>query len=851
MIKNLLILLLLSGATTFQLQAQSPKENPGNKGLQYLIDNKDKLGFAEDDCSGSYVSDATYNRINGAWHIYCQQTLNGYKIMNAIASVTFDKEGNVFHVTENWVHNKSNHISKGDLKFTKEQALETALAHLNIETEEISQPELVTLNTKYIENHTYAELIWISDDLEKLSLCWRIIINQASTNQWHNVFVGASENKVINQHNWTNNCEFDIHNDGTSIPNELRIENADKVNAAGRYNVFPFPVESPIHGSQSTVNTFDALASPFGWHDTDGIAGAELTITRGNNVFASIDAIPDNNPEFSPNGSSNLDFNFNFGLNTDPADMKSSAVTQLFYANNALHDYAYRYGFDEISGNFQLNNYGKGGAGSDFVNADAQDGSGTNNANFATPPDGSNGRMQMYLWFSGVTAQPRFIVTNPLTIAKAYTFALANFGPRLSKDVVQADVALVDDGSGKPQKGCTTLINASEINGKFALVERGYCSFMQKALMAQNAGAIGMILYDTSTKTPFNMTVDNTIKTPIVITSVMISKADGAALIAKLAEDVNVKIYDSSLVGVKRYDADFDNGVMAHEFGHGISTRLTCGPANSDGLKNQEQMGEGWSDFFSLAFTVQPGDLGTKARGIGTYVKGQTTTGVGIRTHRYSTDMTVNPHTYNSIKSETIPHGVGSVWCAMLWDLYWMMVDRYGMDNNIASGTGGNNKTIQLVIDGLKLQKCSPGFIDARNAILKADSLNNQGKNVDLIWNAFAKRGLGFSAKQGSSSSRGDGTEAFDLPDFLNSIEPQSSVNDILIYPNPGNGIFNIKADYLTIKSIQVTDVVGKIVLAEQSATNNRIDMTKLPDGVYLIKITTPQGSLVKKVTKK
>ena len=42
----------------------------------------------------------------------------------------------------------------------------------------------------------------------------------------------------------------------------------------------------------------------------------------------------------------------------------------------------YQYGFDEASGNFQENNYGNGGAGSDYVNAEAQDGSGTCNANY-------------------------------------------------------------------------------------------------------------------------------------------------------------------------------------------------------------------------------------------------------------------------------------------------------------------------------------------------------------------------------------------------------------------------------------------------------------------------------------
>src|SRR5690606_7188110 len=65
---------------------------------------------------------------------------------------------------------------------------------------------------------------------------------------------------------------------------------------------------------------------------------------------------------------------------------------------NVIHDVAYQFGFDEAGGNFQENNYGNGGLGSDYVHAEAQDGSGVNNANFATPPDGQNPRMQMYIW---------------------------------------------------------------------------------------------------------------------------------------------------------------------------------------------------------------------------------------------------------------------------------------------------------------------------------------------------------------------------------------------------------------------------------------------------------------------
>ena len=66
--------------------------------------------------------------------------------------------------------------------------------------------------------------------------------------------------------------------------------------------------------------------------------------------------------------------------------------------NNIIHDQLYDHGFTEGALNFQEDNFGNGGAGSDSVNAEAQDGNGTNNANFATPSDGSNPRMQMFVW---------------------------------------------------------------------------------------------------------------------------------------------------------------------------------------------------------------------------------------------------------------------------------------------------------------------------------------------------------------------------------------------------------------------------------------------------------------------
>ncbi|MGH2684919.1 MAG: M36 family metallopeptidase, partial [Actinomycetota bacterium] len=282
-----------------------------------------------------------------------------------------------------------------------------------------------------------------------------------------------------------------------------------------------------------------------------------------------------------------------------------------------------RYGFTEAAGNFQVNNYGRGGEGNDSVRAEAQDGSGTNNANFATPADGSRPRMQMYMWTTGVQSQQRII------------------------------------------------------------------------------------------------------------------------------------------------DGDVDAGVITHEYGHGISNRLTGGPNNVDCLDNQEQMGEGWSDWLATALTALPTESGPQRRGMGTYVLAEPNRqGDGIRPTPYSTDMSINPSTYDTIKSSAVPHGVGYVWASMLWEVLWNLVDKHGFNPDVYGdwSTGGNNLAIQLVMDGMKMQPCSPGFVDGRDAILAADQALTGGANQCEIWQGFAKRGLGESADQGESTSRSDGTQAFDLP---------------------------------------------------------------------------------------
>ena len=133
-------------------------------------------------------------------------------------------------------------------------------------------------------------------------------------------------------------------------------------------------------------------------------------------------------------------------------DNRSAAITNLFYMTNMMHDLFYPFGFDEQGGNYQVNNYGRGGFGKDHVNAEALDGSGTDNANFDPTPDGFQGRMQMYTWNRG---GGRVVTVNaPEAVANQYYAGLAaNWGGAVTNTPLTAEVVFTNDGTGNPQSG--------------------------------------------------------------------------------------------------------------------------------------------------------------------------------------------------------------------------------------------------------------------------------------------------------------------------------------------------------------------------------------------------------------
>jgi extracellular elastinolytic metalloproteinase len=578
--------------------------------LDFVQKHLTSLGLTRRDIEGTEVTDSVFSAVTGATHIYLRQRHEGIPVYNAQLHINVNRDGRVISVNNSFLPDLAASVKGLTPRLGLPAAVREALRFAKIPVS--AAPRIVKsaqgpLRATRVA-HEGLSLVPIDGQLMLLPiregdarLVWNFQIHTLDEEHSWDLTVDATSGQVWTRADWT---------------------------VADSYNVFALPAESPIHvtpaapadGRVTVTNPADSRASQFGWHDTNGAAGAEFNTTQGNNVHAYTDVNRDNAPDAnsSPNGgtSRNFDFPVNFGANAEAS--ANAAVTNLFYVSNMLHDIQYQYGFDEAAGNFQTNNYGRGGAGNDSLRAEAQDGAGTNNANFSTPPDGSRPRMQMFRW---------------------------------------------------------------------------------------------------TRTTPTR-------------------------------------------------DGDFDNGIIIHEYGHGISTRLVGGPSNSSCLTNRQQPGEGLSDWWTLAYTAKPTHTAFTRRPVGTYALGQSpTTGAGIRTQVYSVDPAVNTWRYSSINGMAVPHGVGSVWAQAAWEAYWELVGVHGFSANLhnATGSAGNQRMMLYVNEGLKNAACNPTFTQVRDGIIQAAADNHGGEDVCHLWRAFARFGLGTNAVSGGSSSTTP-TDGFNLP---------------------------------------------------------------------------------------
>lgn len=780
MIKRLTLLLVCTMCIGSLLMGQV--KNPVQVANSHLAANLENLQLSASDIADYRISNQVVSKHNKLTHLYLQQQFQGIPIHNAILNINIKEDGKVLSLGNRFERDLAKRINKTSPQLSMGEAIVAFMEQFGIPNDGIPQVEkaisetAATFDPRGIAlEPIQVALVFQPMSNRKIKLAWNITFYELNAMHWWNVRIDAETGAVLDYFDQVVHCEFEVPED--NCDSEFLV--ADDVDEdfewttsgdGASYRAYPLTIESPNHGDRIlSIDPADPLASPLGWHDTNGEEGAEFTITRGNNAHAYHDIFSINeSSNDEPDGGDTLCFDFDLDLAINrPYTQIDPLVTNLFYWNNLMHDVWFQYGFDEGSGNFQATNYSGEGIGNDYVRAEALDGSGTGNANFATPADGSRPRMQMFLWGGDLPdfPDPSLIVKTPAEVAGNYAYVQAGFGGELppAGSPLVSQVVLVDDTIGITSNACEPIINADSLIGKIAMVDRGDCQFGVKCLAAEQAGAIAVIVCNNVDDAIFNMG-PGTDGDQVTIPAIMISLEDCNTIklgLPTLEVELSQQELEIPNPGPMGRAGDLDNGVIAHEYTHGVSTRLTGGPGQSGCLTNFEQAGEGWSDWFGLVMTTTPDMTPEQPRGIGTYAVGQPTTGDGIRTYPYSRDMNVDPHTYADINNESVPHGVGSVWCVMIWDLYWNLVDEYGYDEDLYYGEGGNNIAMQLVVDGLKLQPCNPNFLQSRDAILEADMVNYDGANQCLIWETFARRGLGASAEP-------DGEEAFDLPDDCN-----------------------------------------------------------------------------------
>lgn len=794
-----------------------------------------------------------------------QQTINDIPVFGSSANVLI-RDGKVLNFADTFIKNYPSAI-KGKESGRKDALVASTIEKLN------GLSSVKNIDGK--ESPIAANAVYFAKGGE-LILGYQFYVEEKGTGNVWNIIVSTEDGTILYQENTTLSCNFHDesfdHHAGSALQNThavfpANIAAANLQNSANlvlvpdnaSYNVFAFPTEAPTFGARTLLtNPWDLTASPEGWH-SDGTN--HYTITRGNNAFAYTDEANLNTPQFSPDGGANRAFDFPLDVTAAHTTYTSAAVTNLFYNANKMHDVFYKFGFTESARNYQVNNFGNGGAGNDPVLAESRDGSGLNNANFNPGADGTSGRMQMFLFSPAGNVRYLYYNSPSTYTARAPIATTANFGPQImGNPPVTGDLAL-----STPADACTA-VTAGSLIGKIAVVNAAGCGFAVKTKNLQNAGAVGVIQYHPSSNTPVGMGgTDATITIP----TIMVGMSEGQFLVNDLTNGI---VGNATLKTTAVYkDASLDNGVISHEYGHGISNRLTgTGSSCLSYISSNEQMGEGWSDFFALMMTTRPGDTSTIARGVGTFVSGQGTTGLGIRPAKYSPDFAVNDYTYgrtNGMKISTsisgIPvtvpdvHSIGFIWASMLWDLNWKYVDKYGYNSNVlADPNSGSARVLQLVMDALKLQPCNPTFVQGRDAILAADQASTGGQNKCMIWNTFAKRGLGVNASAGALNGlefgasqpladMSDQVEDFTVPAECTTLAVKE-INDskgISIYPNPVRNEFTIKTPselkLSGITTVSIYDFTGKLISKESINLNkqNTISAEKLINGAYIVKV--------------
>lgn len=622
------------------------------------------------------------NARNGVAHSRMEQRVNGLAVYGAYAKASINERGELVHLIENLAP-----VGRLDAaKIDERQALAVALGRL--------YPAIsadLAVSGRKADTTTFARSSFFHAD----PTATRVAIPMAdgSLDEGYLVETWSDEKNLLH--------ETLVSGDGEVLLVEKRT-NTDS------YNVFKI---DPAKSTQSVVfgptpvSVAGTNPSPAGWITT---SSAQKTMDIvGNNVHSYVDADANNRADRL---GTTVSSPFNFTSVFSPTSVASTttnravAVQNLFYLNNVIHDILYKAGFTESETNFQENNFSRGGSGSDSVDAEAHDGSGYNNANFSTPRDGSNPRMQMYLWQHAEVAVGSTSY-NPV--------GTADFGPALTSTGVSGPLAVAPTGNNE---GCTAFA-AGFFTGKLAVIDRGTCTFTVKVKNAQVAGARGVIIANhvTGGDAAGGMTGTDT---TITIPSVFVGYNHGIAIKNSAGQTAIMRL------DPLYRDGDLDSDIVYHEYGHGLTWRMIgtmSGPLAG-------AIGEGMGDVLSIIINNDDA--------VGEYSERNTD---GIRSARYG----VFPRTYSSITGSEV-HYDGEVYAAICWNLFKQYETRYGVATQ--------DSLLKDLVSGMNYTPAKPTYENMRDGILQATAGTDR---QCMVWTAFAKFGVG----QGSKSVvNADGT---------------------------------------------------------------------------------------------
>ncbi|HKP69779.1 MAG TPA: M36 family metallopeptidase [Pyrinomonadaceae bacterium] len=399
----------------------------------FLSENAELVGMRGEQISGLKVASDYTNPDGNLSFVELNQQINGIPVFRGEVKAGFAKSGEMIRV----INNLAPGLDYGSLSTEfgdPASAVVAAARNINheMQAKETIANAAASTDLKTVfgtgDSATTAEKMYFPTEPGVAIPAWRVLIWQPVSAYY--IIVDAGTGTML----WRKNLTEDQTQSATY---NVYINPNAMINVAD--NPFPMtPGPSSPNGTQGgalsrTAITLIGNEAPYTFNQLGWITDGDNS-TIGNNVHAGLDrklpnsGSPANPADVDPDGhavgSPNRVFNFaltpgnpntNTGdaplpagqtptgclasTNTDlPTDFQKAITTSLFYISNRYHDELYTLGFTEAARNFQNTNFTGQGNGNDRVSAQAQDCSGTNNANFTTPADGTRPTMQMYLW---------------------------------------------------------------------------------------------------------------------------------------------------------------------------------------------------------------------------------------------------------------------------------------------------------------------------------------------------------------------------------------------------------------------------------------------------------------------